>query len=228
MIVVTARPSRFLREIDGLDLHGIAVCANGAMVVDLDTLKPVTASILPKDAALDIVQVLRRMIPGITFAVETLEWFGHEPAYRPEWPAPEGSPKAAVETLVTDGVIKLLGRHPEIHVSRLDEISDAVGRLASVTCSTHSGLLEIGPAGVTKASALADVVQSLGQSADQVIAIGDMPNDLPMLRWARISAAVANAHPDLLAFADHVVPSNDDDGVAHLLERLFAAHTPSG
>ncbi len=48
-----------------------------------------------------------------------------------------------------------------------------------------------------------------------------MPNDLPMLAWAGTSYAVANAHPSVLAAADHVAPANDDDGVASVLARTF-------
>jgi hydroxymethylpyrimidine pyrophosphatase-like HAD family hydrolase len=47
-----------------------------------------------------------------------------------------------------------------------------------------------------------------------------MPNDLAMLHWAGTSYAVANAHPDVQAAADHVVASNDEEGVAQVLESL--------
>jgi hydroxymethylpyrimidine pyrophosphatase-like HAD family hydrolase len=53
------------------------------------------------------------------------------------------------------------------------------------------------------------------------VAFGDMPNDLPMLRWAGTSYAVANAHPDVIAVADHVAPANYDDGVATVLAGIF-------
>jgi len=56
-----------------------------------------------------------------------------------------------------------------------------------------------------------------------VVAFGDMPNDLPMLAWAGRSVAVANAHPEVLALADEVTASNDDDGVALVLERLIGS-----
>jgi hydroxymethylpyrimidine pyrophosphatase-like HAD family hydrolase len=49
-----------------------------------------------------------------------------------------------------------------------------------------------------------------------------MPNDLPMLAWAAHSVAVANAHPEVLAAVDEVTGSNDDDGVADVLERWFS------
>ena len=52
--------------------------------------------------------------------------------------------------------------------------------------------------------------------------LGDMPNDLPMLRWAGRSFGVANAHPDVLDLVDEVCASNDEDGVAQVLEALLA------
>jgi hydroxymethylpyrimidine pyrophosphatase-like HAD family hydrolase len=57
-----------------------------------------------------------------------------------------------------------------------------------------------------------------------VVAFGDMPNDIPMLEWAGHAVAVANAHPDVLAVSREVTASNDDDGVALVLERLLTAH----
>jgi hypothetical protein len=54
-----------------------------------------------------------------------------------------------------------------------------------------------------------------------VVAIGDMPNDVPMLQWAGRSFAVANAHAAARAAADDVVGSNDDDAVAALIESLL-------
>ncbi len=88
---------------------------------------------------------------------------------------------------------------------------------------TVDGLVEISAVGVTKATALARIADELGVAAADVVAFGDMPNDLPMLRWAGTSYAMANGHPDLLAAADHVAPTNDEDGVARVLAGLFDA-----
>ena len=121
VIVVTARPHRFVSEVRGLPLHGTAICANGALVVDLASGEVLHAHLLGPDAALGIVNSLRELVPGAAFAVETSDWFGHEPAYRPQWPAPAGSPIAPVETLLDRGVLKLLARRGE--VSAVDAIS---------------------------------------------------------------------------------------------------------
>jgi hydroxymethylpyrimidine pyrophosphatase-like HAD family hydrolase len=55
-----------------------------------------------------------------------------------------------------------------------------------------------------------------------------MPNDLPMLEWAGAAYAMANAHPSVLALADHVAPAHDEDGVAQVLERLFGLGNLAG
>jgi hydroxymethylpyrimidine pyrophosphatase-like HAD family hydrolase len=49
-----------------------------------------------------------------------------------------------------------------------------------------------------------------------------MPNDLPMLGWAGTSYAMANAHPTVRELAEHVAPSNEEDGVASVLAEIFA------
>jgi Cof subfamily protein (haloacid dehalogenase superfamily) len=86
------------------------------------------------------------------------------------------------------------------------------------------GYVEICPAGVTKASGLAIVAAHIGVDAADVLVFGDMPNDLPMFRWAGWGrVAVANAHPTLLAAADVVTLSNDEDGVAVYLEALVGS-----
>jgi len=55
-----------------------------------------------------------------------------------------------------------------------------------------------------------------------------MPNDLPMLGWAGHAVAVANAHPDVRAAADEITASNDDDGVARVIERLLPGERAFG
>jgi hydroxymethylpyrimidine pyrophosphatase-like HAD family hydrolase len=101
-------------------------------------------------------------------------------------------------------------------------VSESLAGLAETTHSSSSGLVEISAAGVTKAAGLAWLCEREGYSAEQVIAFGDMPNDLPMLAWVGRSVAVGNAHPAVRAIADEVTLTNDEDGVAAYLENLFA------
>jgi hydroxymethylpyrimidine pyrophosphatase-like HAD family hydrolase len=81
--------------------------------------------------------------------------------------------------------------------------------------------VEISASGVTKATGLAALGERLGIGPADVLAFGDMPNDVPMLLWAGRGVAVANAHPAAKAAADDQTLSNVDDGVAAYLERLL-------
>jgi hydroxymethylpyrimidine pyrophosphatase-like HAD family hydrolase len=76
--------------------------------------------------------------------------------------------------------------------------------------------------GVSKASTLEQLIDEEGLTASDVVAFGDMPNDVEMIAWAGHGVAVANAHPEVLAVADEVTGTNDADGVAEVLERLFS------
>jgi HAD superfamily hydrolase (TIGR01484 family) len=119
-------------------------------------------------------------------------------------------------------VVKLLARHEELGSDELLAAARAaVGAGATLTHSSNDGLLEISAADVSKASGLASLAAELGVPAAETVAFGDMPNDLPMLAWAGHGVAVANAHPEVLAAADEVTASNDDDGVAEVLARWF-------
>ena len=95
------------------------------------------------------------------------------------------------------------------------------GDEADLTFSYPRGLVEVSPAGVTKATGLAEVAQRHGVTAADVVAFGDMPNDLEMLNWAGLGIAMGNAHPDVLAIAGEVGPHHHEDGVAQILERWF-------
>lgn len=96
--------------------------------------------------------------------------------------------------------------------------------------ATHSGsvvpLVEIGPAGVTKAATLAEVAAELGVDAADAVAFGDMPNDVAMLRWAGTGYAMTDGHPDAVAAADLLAPPCAEDGVAQVVEALLAGRVP--
>jgi hydroxymethylpyrimidine pyrophosphatase-like HAD family hydrolase len=203
--------------------RGVAICANGGVVWDLHTDTPIEEFPLEPEIARQIVAALKAGLPGGHWAVERTDGFGHEPSYEPRWPVPDDTVIEAVDVLVSQPSVKLLLRHADLMADELlQQARGLVGHLAELSHSNSAdSLLEIAAAGVSKASALTLVCAERGIASADVVAFGDMPNDLPMLRWAGHAVAVANAHADLLAAADEVTASNDDAGVARVLERLF-------
>ena len=222
-VMVTGRPPRWMPPVAHVTGHrGLAVCANGALLYDLHTEQVVRSHLIDAEAAGEVVAALRREVPGVAFAVERDgSGFAHEPGYNPRYPVGITA-VAPVEELLADGAVKLLARHETMDPDELLAAGRrAVGGLAECTHSSSDGLLEISAVGISKASGLAAFADDLGIDAADTVAFGDMPNDLPMLAWAGRSFAVGNAHPEVLEAADEVTASNDDDGVAQVLERWF-------
>ncbi len=223
VVFVTGRPPRWMRPVAEQTGHtGLAICANGALVYDLHTEQVVERFELDVERAGEVLDLLREGLPGAAFACESVTDFAHEPAYVPRF-ADAGIRRAAVGELIREPVFKILIRHERADADAvLAEARQVVGDLVEITHSTRGEtLLEVSASGVSKASTLARMCSDRGIARDEVVAFGDMPNDLPMLAWAGTAYAVANAHPDVLAAVELRTASNDDDGVAQVLERLF-------
>lgn len=82
--------------------------------------------------------------------------------------------------------------------------------------------LEIMPPGVDKGSGLQALAEHLGLTPDQVMAIGDGGNDVGMLRYAGHSVAMANGSHSAKAAAKFLTDTNDNDGVAKAIRRIFS------
>jgi Cof subfamily protein (haloacid dehalogenase superfamily) len=224
IVIVTGRPVRRMREVArALALDGLAICANGAIVYDLAREEIVEQTRLTGGLARELIERLRAQLPEICFAVETGVNTGREAGYAKYRPLPR---EVAVEIgdaieLSAQGAIKLIAMHPSLPLEEFLERAQSIVAERAVVTHAGSPFLEIAAAGVTKAWALAALCERAQIAAADVIAFGDMPNDLPMLEWAGRAIAVANAHPSLLAVAHEVTASNDEDGVAMLLESLL-------
>jgi Cof subfamily protein (haloacid dehalogenase superfamily) len=225
IVVATGRPPRWLAGIAEATGHdGVAICANGALVYDLATESVVDSRPLDLDVVRTLIKELRASVPGVAFAVERVDGqFAHEVDYHPRWEPEEQTYVGDLEHVFDVPVAKLLGRVEGAGSDDLLAMAQAaVGEgLATLTHSSIDGLLEVNAYGVTKATTLDSWLGERGLAAADVIAFGDMPNDVEMIAWAGHGVAVANAHPDVLAVADEVTGTNDADGVAEVLERLF-------
>jgi len=223
VVFVTGRPLRWTEEVfEYVGEHGLAVVSNGALVWDVARSAPHLERPIDPVLGLEVCAELRAAVPGTTYAVETLAGISLEPAFMERHPVPDAARRAPVTELFSEPALKLLARHEELGPQEFwDRAEEAVqGRLV-ITWSSTSALLEISAPDVTKASTLALLCADLGVDASEVIAFGDMPNDLPMLGWAGTAYAMADAHPTVTAAAHHVAPGHDEDGVARVLAGVF-------
>ena len=230
-VVATGRPPRWVRPVvEALGFAPMAVCANGAVIYDPATDRVVSARTLPVETLGVLAEIAARVIPGVGLAVERIGDRAHDtatpqfissPGYEHAWLNPDNT-EVSKEDLLSAPAIKLLIRKAGARSSDMAaELAKHVGIEGDITYSTNNGLVEVVPLGVSKATGVEEVAGPLGISSDEVVAFGDMPNDVPMLLWAGHGVAMGNAHPDVLAVADEVTASNSDDGVGRLLERWW-------
>ena len=222
-VLVTGRPPRAMTTVAAAFGHrGTAICANGALSFDMRTETVEVRHLIPAPVLAAAGSALRAAVPGIGLAVEYPYGHAADHVYQTVmWD--QTIPRLDDAELFARPASKLLGRHFGYGCDDLLALAvPAISDLVSVSHSNSRGLVEAAAFGVTKATVVAELAASHGIGRQAVIAFGDMPNDLPLMTWAGTSCAVANAHPDVLAAASYVIGSNDDDGVAEFLEKLYA------
>lgn len=196
VVYATGRPPRWLPEVYEATGHRpITICANGALTLRGDEVLDVVAIPAP------VVQQLYDLLSAydVEFVFHAEEWNGH--------------------------VLKVLAGAPDLGQedadSLLERVRATVGDLVEPTHSATGRLLiEMGPAGITKANAVEKVREQFFPGYTR-IAVGDMPNDLALLEWADIAVTVETGHPWLKTLTERILPGPDDDGLAILLEDLM-------
>lgn len=238
----TQHLARALRLIDPIS------CCNGTMIYRPDTGKIIRESTIDFTAGITATLELKRL--GVFFYHYLPEGILVERRQarrlRRAAAAAAGSPFARIaqrirrfvelrrlRLIVTEDAadyLRLRGaRALMMNVPDLSEMDDQAlrqnlaGALGGrvVVAYTQPYHVDILPPGRSKAAGLADVAAHLGLHPAATVAVGDNLNDLPMLEFAGLGVAMGNASAEVRAGADRVVGTNDEDGVAALIEDLL-------
>ena len=224
VVAATGRPRPVARWVtDELDFISYVVCHNGAQTFLPDDGRVIHTRSLDPDLAREAGMAAREFAPDVSLGVEHSDDTHHlEEGVAALLPLRAATPTVddAMEHVAGD-VLKVLA-HSSGH--DLHEFVAALDRIMPPGVeSTHAGLpfAELGPVGVSKASALDRLARDHGFDASEVVAFGDGYNDAEMLRWAGWSVAMANGDPEIREAAHEVTLTNDEDGVAAVVERLL-------
>lgn len=230
-VLATGRPPRWIAPVvDGLGFAPLAVCGNGAVIYDSATDRVLSATSLDVETLAWVAGMALRALPGCGLAAERVGASAHDaaspqfvssPDYEHAWLNPDNTEVSTAEVLAAPAIKLLIRMAHASSESMRAALTPLVGARADITYSTDNGLIEVSAPGVTKASGLAAVADRLGVAYPDMVAFGDMPNDVPMLLLAGHGVAMANAHADARAAADEITKSNSDDGVARVLERWW-------
>ncbi len=196
---------------------GWAVTANGAMVVTYPPLEVVSE--VRFDPADSIAKVALAAPGAIIGVQEGLTW-------RVSRPFPEGELHGDVlveslEELASRPVSRIVIRDPDSSEEVFTRMAESLGLHEVAYFIGWSAWLDIAPKGIDKAHGLQRVVDELGLTAADVLALGDGNNDIEMLQWAGRGVAIGDAAANVQAAADHVTGRFDDGGTAEELARWF-------
>ncbi|MGO3064837.1 MAG: HAD family hydrolase [Brevibacterium linens] len=224
-VLVTGRPMRWLAPIaEQIPDLGRVVCLNGAVVYDIASQSIVDAHTIDAQSLTEIIAAVRVDHPEARFAYETLNGGFIDREFV------TGRPREAriiddVSELAGEDVVKVLVR---LATSDSQAMHDLIDPLVDGTCHASfsepdNGLVELAPFGITKAKTLEDLCDHLAVGRSQVMAFGDMPNDIEMVSWAGHGVAMGNALGSVKAIAAAVTDEVDDDGVARYLDAVLDA-----
>lgn len=232
VVLVTGRPPRSARVIaEALGVRGPTICANGALVVDMPAIRLLRDVRIEGALAAALVAELTAAIPGIVFAWERgLDW-GRDEAWPFSGRGPvdrtlPGGVVGPVPPQAVKGVSKMIsyvgGADPDVTVQR---VRDVLAERAEVSTATSPPLAEITAKGCDKRDALEWLCERMSIGRDEVLAIGDAPNDLPMLLWAGRGVAMGNAHASVLEAVSERTRTHEEDGFAAVLESVLGRST---
>jgi Cof subfamily protein (haloacid dehalogenase superfamily) len=238
ILLASARPPRsMLRYHRELELETPLIAYNGALVWDAAEGKPLFHQPLVPDAARALVAFLRESDPALNLSLECSDrWYIDDlteevrrAVEQYEVDPPHGV--ACLEQVLADeaeAISKVLFRGNQQTVAEL--LSSLPRHLMERLHITTSGewFCEVMAAGATKAAAVAWAAAHLGRGVGGILAIGDSPNDIPMLEAAALGVAMENAGPMVKEAAHVVTASNNEDGVALAIERYLLGQGRSG
>ncbi len=228
VVLATARPPRSVRSYyAALKLDTCTVNYNGALIWDEGRRKVVEHVPLDAGVARKIIAWGRKKYPELLISVEILDkWYTDHYSEIPEYmteTAKQFTPDfiGPIEAFMTVPITKLMLLGNPVWIEELEKsIPKKFGKTVSHTRSDPH-LLQLMNPGISKARALDKVAKSYGIAADEVMAIGDAPNDVEMLEWAGLAVAPENGWKEAKRSAHSLTPSNDEDAVGVALQRYI-------
>lgn len=229
VILASGRPLFGVMPVaDKLELHkrgGYVLAYNGGNIVDCKTGELVYSKQIPKECIDDICLVAREC------GVSPLSYYEDKilaESDSDEYVIKEAFCNSAQIKVVSDvagfidyPVAKFLvvGEHDKlvpVQEKLLAKHSDALDIFFS-----EEYFLEVVPKDIAKDASLGALLLKLNIDRKEMIACGDAMNDLSMIRYAGLGVAMGNSYPGIKEYADYVAPTNDEDGVAAVIEQFI-------
>jgi Cof subfamily protein (haloacid dehalogenase superfamily) len=228
VVLASARgPNALYSIMEELEITGLAICYTGALTCRLYPVQHISLEVLNEQRM--SLSSARQVLSNALELEVSIGWFTGEHWYVPRWDLAlhHESMITGVTPIIDPDLIRFKDAPHKLQAivgdpSLLPRLNELAGMLPSdcVGQFSYETYLEIIHQGVDKATALLDLCQQLGITPSEMIAIGDMDNDVAMLQMAGLGIAMGNAPVNVQAEADWVTDTNNRDGVAVAIERL--------
>lgn len=224
VVLATARPPRGTREIwELLELETYQALYNGAMILDPTRNKHIYHKPLEPAMTKKMIKLARKADKDVVVSLEILDkWYtDHVDESLPTETSRRFSPDfvGPLDSFLHVPVTKLLLLAPPERIGKIRKAVEAKVKGKVTTAIADEHLLQYIHVEANKANALKLIAEKYGISQKNVMAIGDAPNDVAMLRWAGLGVAVANGWDITRKVADVIAPPNDENGVAFALQQ---------
>jgi Cof subfamily protein (haloacid dehalogenase superfamily) len=230
VVLATGRPyASALTYAASLGLHNPIICYQGALVKETcDQCATLFSEPMPRAPLMDLLAVAEAWDLDLNLYSERAIYFSQMRRSREFYDLWFGlllqqvsSLAAGLRAIETEGLAPLkcliIGESDENDRVTPQLQAHFAGRLA--VYRSHALFVEAVSPVVSKGRALAFLAEHYGIAREETIAVGDSGNDLSMVEWAGVGVAMGNAIPEVLAAADWLAPSVEDDGVAAVIER---------
>jgi len=204
---------------------GYILACNGGNILDCRTGKLIVSKLIPGECIEDICRIAREnMVQPLTYFEDKILAESDNDEYVVREAFCNSAEIKVVEDLVSFvdyPVAKLLvvGEHTKL-LPVQEELASLHGDVLD-TFFSEEYFLEVVPKNVAKGTALSALMDILGLRREELIACGDAMNDVSMIKYAGLGVVMANAYENIKQYGDYIAPSNDDNGVAAVIEKFI-------
>lgn len=229
IVLASGRPTvgmtKLAEELELAKYGSYLLSFNGGMIVDCRTGEVIFSRLLPVESYAKIFGLAREeRVDSFTYEGKILLTDHAENPYVLKEAEIDGMEIRQVEDLaasVNFGVAKIVLADDGDYLAMVEpRVKAAMGKNFSI-CRSEPYYLDIMPRGIDKGESLSRLLELIGLKKEQMIACGDGYNDLTMIRAAGLGVAMENAVLPVRKIADYITLSNNEDGIAHVVEKFM-------
>jgi Cof subfamily protein (haloacid dehalogenase superfamily) len=227
---VPAAMEQFSRLLGMHKRPGYLICNNGTIIQESHTGKLIYESRIDTDAAITAYDLAVAEGFPVQIYEDDIIYVSKSNEFAKYDQKLTGLRQVVVENfraMVAEGCYKLLIPGDPMLLAPLESLIRTYLGQDITLFTSKPYFLEILPAQTNKGTALAKIAELLGIDKESVLAIGDSMNDEGMIRWAGVGVAMMNGDARIKDIASLVTEkSNDDDGVAAVIEKYVLGKNP--